>query len=182
MLISASLSPCVQQTTPVHPPPHTPTTTPTPCVTDDTRHRYEISADTDAAEHAAPIEEKCCKTEDTHSRHTCTAPKLTLCNARNLFATHRWRSAEFTSAARMKRNLWCPSRWGWGVGCSWKWNCVFSEVSKVFFIQDKDKITALLWTPRSKVLETPKVVEQTKKFFAFYKSLIFITMFTRTSQ
>ena len=57
------------------PSPLPPTSTPTPCVTDDTRHRYEISADTDGAEHAATIEQKCCKTEDTHSRRTSTALK-----------------------------------------------------------------------------------------------------------
>ena len=110
-----------------------PTSTPTPCVTDDTRHRYEISADTDAAEHAAPIEEKSWKTEDRHSRHTSTALKWNLHNARNLLATRRWRSVGFTSPARRERNLWCPRRWGWGIGCSWKWHCVFfPHVSKDF--------------------------------------------------
>jgi hypothetical protein len=86
MLISALLRPCVQHTTPVAAPAslQTPTSNPTPCVTDDTRHRYEISADTDAAEHAAPVKEKCWKTEDTHNRQTCTVPKWTLRNARNL--------------------------------------------------------------------------------------------------
>jgi len=129
MLISVSLRPCVQHTTPVlsHPPQPRRRASQTTRVTVMRFLRTQMVQNMQRQLNRSVARQKTrtVVAQALRWNETCTLRAIML-------ATHRRRSVEFTSPARRKRNLWCSRRWGWGIGCSWKWHCAFSEILKDF--------------------------------------------------